>query len=102
MTLEELLTSSALVYAHSQATTTRMPLPYVKTDGEFSALLKAHPVMIANFTASWCGPCKMISPQIETLAKENPDVFFCKIDVDENDETPAKLYVARRACIMLE
>jgi thiol-disulfide isomerase/thioredoxin len=40
-------------------------------------------LIVAYHTAAWCGPCKMIWPHVEELAKSNPDVVFLKIDVDE-------------------
>lgn len=39
--------------------------------------------MVVNFTASWCGPCRFISPFLGELAKMLPDVAFVKVDVDE-------------------
>ena len=43
-------------------------------------------VVVVDFYANWCGPCKMLAPIIEDLAKELDDVSFVKINVDENDE----------------
>ena len=40
-------------------------------------------LIICYFTASWCGPCKMISPDIETLGNEATNVLVLKIDVDD-------------------
>ena len=40
---------------------------------------------IVYFTASWCPPCKMISPLYEKFSKEYTAVKFSKVDVDEND-----------------
>ncbi|KAH7338812.1 thioredoxin-like protein [Rhizoctonia solani] len=37
---------------------------------------------IIDFHASWCGPCHMIAPVYETLANENPNIKFAKVDVD--------------------
>ena len=47
-------------------------------------------LIICYFTASWCGPCKMISPDIETLGKEATNVLVLKIDVDECDEVASQ------------
>jgi len=38
---------------------------------------------VIYFTAKWCGPCKQIGPYLEQLSKENPKVYFFKVDVDE-------------------
>jgi len=43
-------------------------------------------LVVIDFFATWCGPCKMISPKVEELAKENPDVVFLKVDIDECDD----------------
>ncbi|GAB2231874.1 hypothetical protein Droror1_Dr00010891 [Drosera rotundifolia] len=40
-------------------------------------------LMIVDFTASWCGPCRFIAPFLAELAKKLPSVIFVKIDVDE-------------------
>lgn len=41
-------------------------------------------LVLIDFYADWCGPCKMLAPTFEELAKENPDVKFCKVNVDNN------------------
>ncbi|GAB4816854.1 hypothetical protein N2152v2_003900 [Parachlorella kessleri] len=38
---------------------------------------------VIDFTAKWCGPCKMIAPIYEKLSTENPDIRFYKIDIDQ-------------------
>ncbi|KAI9074268.1 hypothetical protein K1719_043111 [Acacia pycnantha] len=40
-------------------------------------------IVIANFSASWCGPCKMIAPYVCELSEKYPSVMFLLIDVDE-------------------
>lgn len=45
-----------------------------------------------DFHAQWCGPCKMIAPFYEELAKSNPNVTFIKVDVDEVPVSPTQLY----------
>lgn len=41
---------------------------------------------VIDFYADWCGPCKVLSPMIEKLKENNPDVTIEKINVDENRE----------------
>lgn len=50
------------------------------TDENFKDLIKGK--VIVDFFATWCGPCKMLSPVIEKVS-ENTDITFIKMDVDE-------------------
>ncbi|XP_020257566.1 thioredoxin H1 [Asparagus officinalis] len=40
-------------------------------------------LVVVDFTASWCGPCRMMAPIVSELAKKFTDVLFLKVDVDE-------------------
>ena len=50
------------------------------------------PVLI-DFYADWCGPCKMLSPIVDEVAKENDDIKVVKINVDESQNTAIKYQV---------
>ncbi|CAG9861167.1 unnamed protein product [Phyllotreta striolata] len=43
-------------------------------------------LIVLDFSASWCGPCKMISPKLDELVTTYPDVLIVKIDVDDCEE----------------
>ncbi|CAL5193877.1 unnamed protein product [Lathyrus oleraceus] len=40
-------------------------------------------LIVVDFTASWCGPCRFMAPTFAELAKEKPHIIFLKVDVDE-------------------
>lgn len=46
---------------------------------------KEKPIVL-DFWASWCGPCRMLSPILEELSQEHPEVEFVAVDVDANPE----------------
>lgn len=50
------------------------------------------PVLI-DFYASWCGPCKMVSPIIDEIASERDDFYVSKVNVDENPELAGEFKV---------
>ena len=62
----------------------------LKTHEEFENCLSSNAMVVVDFTATWCGPCKRIAPIFAKLSEENVDVKFIKIDVDENAETASK------------
>jgi thioredoxin 1 len=50
-------------------------------------------VVLVDFYADWCGPCKMIAPILEEIAKEMTDVTIVKVDVDASGDIAAKYQV---------
>ena len=59
--------------------------PIDVTDATFSETVQSHPLVVIDCWAAWCGPCRMIAPIIEELAREYAGkVVFGKLDVDKN------------------
>lgn len=59
---------------------------------EAEVLQSEKPVLL-DFFATWCGPCKLLAPVLDQIAKEHPEIKVCKVDVDENQELAASFQV---------
>lgn len=61
------------------------------TEENFDAVLASNPVVVVDFWATWCGPCKMLAPVIEELAADfEGKAVIGKVDVDENETLARK------------
>ncbi len=74
----------------------------VSDDSFDSDVLKADGSVLVDFWAEWCGPCKMISPALEEIAKEmDGRVQIAKMNIDDNPVTPQKYGVRGIPTLML-
>jgi thioredoxin 1 len=61
------------------------------TDATINEVLQTDKLVVIDFWAEWCGPCKMVGPIIDQISEEYKDkVVVGKLDVDNNDETTSK------------
>lgn len=55
-------------------------------DSYHNEVMETEKVVVIDFWATWCGPCKMMAPIVEEVAKDYPNVKVCKVNVDEEPE----------------
>ncbi len=58
----------------------------ITTEQQFTDIINTSTFVVIDFFATWCGPCKMISPQLEKLSHQYKNVVFIKVDVDEFED----------------
>ncbi len=65
--------------------------PMEVTDQNFDDIVKTYPVVVIDCWAPWCGPCQMVGPVIEELARDyRGKIAFGKLNVDVNHQTSGK------------
>ena len=76
--------------------------PIVLTDSNFASEVTKYPIMLVDFWAPWCGPCRMVSPIIEQLSREySGKVAFGKVNVDENQRIAASFGIQSIPTLMI-
>jgi thioredoxin 1 len=61
---------------------------HVQGEDEFQRIVGNNPIILVDFHADWCGPCKMLEPIVESIAAET-DATVAKVDVDANQQLAA-------------
>jgi thioredoxin 1 len=72
------------------------------TDATFDAAVSGNPLLVVDCWAAWCGPCRMVAPVIEELAKDYEGrITFAKLDVDKNRATSARFHIQSIPTILI-
>jgi thioredoxin 1 len=62
-----------------------MPVQAITTD-QFDGVVTGNDIVLVDFWAPWCGPCKSFAPIFEQVSNENPDVAFVKVNTDDESD----------------
>ncbi len=65
----------------------------INKDNFTKEVLNSEKPVLVDFWASWCGPCKMLSPVLDKIANEHPEIKVCKVNVDEEESLSEKFNV---------
>ncbi len=78
-----------------------MAVLQIKEDQFEEVVEKASGKVLVDFWASWCGPCRMLSPVVEQLSEEVSDVTFVGVDVDDSERLAVKYGISSIPCLVL-
>jgi thioredoxin 1 len=75
--------------------------PIQATDATFDQLVATNGIVLVDFWASWCGPCRMFAPVFAAAAEEHPDMTFVKVDTEAEQQLAARFGIMSIPTLMV-
>lgn len=69
-------------------------IKHVNSQNFENEVLNKDKLVVVDFFATWCGPCKMLTPELETVSESRADFDIVKVDIDEAEDLAIKYNVA--------
>lgn len=70
------------------------------TSSDFAATIEQNGIVLLDFWAAWCGPCRMFAPVYETASETHPDITFGKVDTEDQKELAAGFQITSIPTLM--
>jgi thioredoxin len=71
------------------------------TKDNFEGVVSKNDMVIIDFWASWCGPCKSFAPVFEAASEQHQDIVFCKVNADDEQELAGAFSIRSIPYVML-